>query len=148
MNASDTKEYLTCKAGPSCIAIAICSVLEVFQTRSITRVPGCPRFIIGMTNVRGTAVPVVDLYNAFNRDEHVRSVVILTTSEGPVGLLINTLYDIARLDPSGTPSEDFRAESNENGYDFTKMNPFEIIDADAVIRSTIPHSRIRKETAA
>lgn len=50
-------------------AIGILKVKEILQFEAITRVPGMPPSIRGVTNVRGSVVPVVDLAVRFSLPE-------------------------------------------------------------------------------
>lgn len=50
-------------------AVGILKVKEILQFEAITRVPGMPPTIRGVTNVRGSVVPVVDLAVRFGLPE-------------------------------------------------------------------------------
>ena len=47
--------------GEESFAIDLGQVLEVFEPESITPVPGMPAALVGVTNLRGTIIPLVDL---------------------------------------------------------------------------------------
>jgi purine-binding chemotaxis protein CheW len=51
-------------------AIALDRVREVVRAVSITPIPGAPRAVAGVINVRGTAVPVYDLAERFGAPAH------------------------------------------------------------------------------
>ena len=53
--------YITFKLGDELFAIDVRKVREVLDLTLITRVPTAPHFMRGVVNVRGTAIPVVDL---------------------------------------------------------------------------------------
>jgi len=91
-----TGEYLGCMAGNVPIGIPVSHVQEVFQSKSITRVPGCPDFIAGMVNVRGTIVPVLDPWRQRSK-EQLAKIVILATTQGVVGLLVRDIVDLIRF---------------------------------------------------
>lgn len=58
---AETDEYLTFRiAGEDC-AIAILSVQEAIRYEAVIRVPGTPPSILGVINLRGRVVPVMDL---------------------------------------------------------------------------------------
>jgi purine-binding chemotaxis protein CheW len=50
-------------------AVGILKVKEILQFEAITRVPGMPPTIRGVTNVRGSVVPVIDLAVRFGLPE-------------------------------------------------------------------------------
>ena len=56
-----SERYLTLTLGKEFFAIDIFSVREILDYADITRIPQTPEYILGVVNVRGNAVPVVDL---------------------------------------------------------------------------------------
>ncbi len=58
---SGTHQYITFKLGNELFAINVAQVREVLEVSSITRVPAAPAYMRGVVNVRGKAIPVVDL---------------------------------------------------------------------------------------
>ncbi len=63
--AAGTTQYLTFKLGEELYSLDIAKVREVFDFTSITRLPRMPVFMRGVINLRGNAVPVVDLHHKF-----------------------------------------------------------------------------------
>jgi purine-binding chemotaxis protein CheW len=60
-NAIDTSQHLTFTLGKEVFALDIASVREVLELTSITKIPRTPDFMRGVINLRGHAVPVMDL---------------------------------------------------------------------------------------
>lgn len=58
---SITNQYLTFTLNKDIYALDISSVREVLELTPITRIPRTPRFMRGVINLRGHAVPVVDM---------------------------------------------------------------------------------------
>ena len=56
-----TEQYLTFFTAGSEFAIGILKVKEIIEYRAVTSVPNTPAWIHGVTNLRGSVVPVVDL---------------------------------------------------------------------------------------
>jgi purine-binding chemotaxis protein CheW len=54
-------QLLTFRLAGTDVALELRHVVEVVGCSDITRVPGMPAFVRGATNVRGRAVPVLDL---------------------------------------------------------------------------------------
>jgi purine-binding chemotaxis protein CheW len=54
-------QYMTFKLGNELFAINVAQVREVLEVSTITRVPSAPDYMRGVVNVRGKAIPVVDL---------------------------------------------------------------------------------------
>lgn len=58
-------QYLTFVLDGEVFALEIERVREVLEVTEITRVPRAPSFVRGVTNLRGSVVPVVDLREKF-----------------------------------------------------------------------------------
>ena len=66
MNAiNQSSQYITFKLGDELFAIDVAQVREVLELPLITRVPTAPAYMRGVVNVRGKAIPVVDLRAKF-----------------------------------------------------------------------------------
>ena len=57
----DTTQYLTFKLDREVFALEISKVREVLDYTAITKVPRTPDFMLGVINLRGSVVPVVDM---------------------------------------------------------------------------------------
>ena len=62
---TEPTQYITFKLGDELFAIDVAQVREVLELPLITRVPTAPAYMRGVVNVRGKAVPVVDLRTKF-----------------------------------------------------------------------------------
>jgi len=58
---SKAGKYLTFKLGQEEYGIEILKVQEIIKMMDITKVPKTPEFILGVINLRGKVIPVVDL---------------------------------------------------------------------------------------
>jgi len=58
---SDVHQHLTFTLGKEVFALDIASVREVLELTPITKIPRTPDFMRGVINLRGHAVPVMDL---------------------------------------------------------------------------------------
>lgn len=52
---------LTFQVGPRSLAVDLLSVQEISECREITRLPFSPEHLLGVTNLRGSIIPVVCL---------------------------------------------------------------------------------------
>jgi purine-binding chemotaxis protein CheW len=71
---SDPCLYMTFRLGDELFAIPVSQVREVLELTTITSVPGAPQYMRGLVNVRGKAIPVVDLRRRFGLPEGVETV--------------------------------------------------------------------------
>jgi purine-binding chemotaxis protein CheW len=65
--AADPAQFLTFLSGGELFAIDILSIKEIIEFRTLTRVPLMPDCVLGVLNLRGAVVPVLDLQSRFSR---------------------------------------------------------------------------------
>ena len=105
---SDPCLYMTFKLGDELFAIPVAQVREVLEITTITHVPGAPEYMRGLVNVRGKAIPVVDLRLRFGLPEGVetvnsRIVVMELDIEGEtviLGGLADSVQEVIEIEPS------------------------------------------------
>lgn len=97
--------------GEELFTIDLKSVREVFVVESITPVPGMPAGLVGVTNLRGTVVPLLDLRPMFGlkAETALRYAVVVQHENWQVGVLVDTVPEIRTIArdqflpaPSGT----------------------------------------------
>lgn len=101
-----TNQFITFKLAGEHYAINVSQVREVLDLTEITRIPGSPSFVRGVVNVRGQAIPVLDLRLRFGLPQaepsiHTRIIVmeIDQGSEPPsvVGGLADSVHEVIEL---------------------------------------------------
>ena len=70
----ETTQYLTFKLDDEVFSLDIGKVREVLDMTAITRVPRTPEYMRGVINLRGSAVPVVDLRLKFGMSQTEQTV--------------------------------------------------------------------------
>lgn len=110
MNAviQETAQYITFKLGEELFAINVAQVREVLEISQITRVPTAPDYMRGVVNVRGRAIPVVDLRLKFGLPKvadtvHSRVVVMELDIDGEtsvVGGIADSVHEVIELESS------------------------------------------------
>jgi purine-binding chemotaxis protein CheW len=77
-------------------------VLEVFPLKDFTPLPGVPTYILGVVNVRGQILPVVDLKKFFNLPEkgigELNKVIILQNDQMEFGILTDIVEGTQTID--------------------------------------------------
>jgi len=105
---ASTERFLTLSLGDVLFAIDIFSVREILDYTDITRIPQTPAFMRGVVNVRGAAIPVMDLRMKFGmgRVEHTlntRIVILEFKKENGVtifGVLADSVKEVLELETS------------------------------------------------
>ncbi|MDM8555310.1 chemotaxis protein CheW [Desulfococcaceae bacterium HSG7] len=104
---SKTNQYLTFKLGDEIFAIDVLQVREVLDLSDITKVPRAPEFMLGVINVRGSVVPVIDLRLKFGLPKtentiNTRIVVLELALEGEqaqLGAMADSVHEVIDMDP-------------------------------------------------
>jgi purine-binding chemotaxis protein CheW len=96
--------FLTFKVHGQVYGIPVPAVLEIVRAQRIRRVPGTPRFVAGVINLRGKVVPVVDVRLRLELPEKApdeRTCIVITQCrEQTVGLIVDDVRDVLGLPDS------------------------------------------------
>lgn len=94
------QKYLSFTLDGDLYALDIYSVREIQEVCEITRVPQMAEHLLGLVNLRGTAVPVVDLRRLFGMKPVDQSldtrIIIVEAQKGDQHILIGCLADSVR----------------------------------------------------
>jgi purine-binding chemotaxis protein CheW len=102
-----TEQYLTFKLDSETFALDISKVREVLDFTTITKVPQTQDFMLGVINLRGSVVPVVDMRLKFGMsrtEATVNTCVIIVEFEidgeiTVIGALADSVQEVLELDP-------------------------------------------------
>ncbi|MDX1924912.1 MAG: chemotaxis protein CheW [Pirellulaceae bacterium] len=98
--------YLVFQLDSSDYAIAVEHVSEIITSLQCSPVPGSPDFLIGVANLRGRILPMIDLRTRFRfeQKESERQCFMILTLESEeealeLGLKIDSVSEVARIAP-------------------------------------------------
>ncbi|HEX3000203.1 MAG TPA: chemotaxis protein CheW [Armatimonadota bacterium] len=81
--------------------IDISCIHSIIRMQEITRVPQAPHFVEGVTNLRGSVIPVVDLRKRFDLPvtEPTKStrIVVVDMEEKTVGMIVDGVSEVMRI---------------------------------------------------
>jgi purine-binding chemotaxis protein CheW len=105
---TEISQYITFKLGDELFAINVAQVREVLEMGQITKVPTAPDYMRGVVNVRGQAIPVVDLRLRFGLPRgtdtvHTRVIVMELELDGEqtvLGGIADSVHEVIELEPS------------------------------------------------
>lgn len=90
--------------GDTLYGITLRMILEIINIQSVTRLPGVPRYMKGIINLRGKVVPVIDVRLKFGMEERPyddKTCIVVADLHGmQVGLIVDSVDEVVRLDPS------------------------------------------------
>jgi len=83
-------------------AINVMGVQEVLRVTEIAPVPGAPSYVLGIINLRGNVVAVIDARNRFglvpaDMTDSTR-IVIIEANENVIGILVDSVAEVVELD--------------------------------------------------
>ena len=102
------QSYVVFRLGGEGYALEVMRVQEVLDVQSMTEVPGSPKCLLGVINLRGHVVPVYDLripfgLHAGSNLNRAPSVLIVETEQGNdsqvTGLVVDRVSDVLEFAP-------------------------------------------------
>jgi purine-binding chemotaxis protein CheW len=103
---TQTSQYVTIGIAGELLAMPVERVREILEFQSVARLPGAPSHLLGMIDVRGQSVPVIDLrlklgFMPGEDDEDTR-VIVLTADGGAgeivIGVKVDRVFEVTALD--------------------------------------------------
>jgi purine-binding chemotaxis protein CheW len=84
--------------------IEIANVESIIKMQEITRVPKCPDFVEGITNLRGTVLPVIDLGKRFGIEDQARNndtrIIVVGFDGMKIGMIVTAVSEVLTIDDS------------------------------------------------
>lgn len=104
---TETGQYLSFKLEEEVFALDISKVREVLDFTKVTKVPQTPDFMLGVINLRGSVVPVVDMRLKFGLSKTERTlntciIIVEIELDGEttvLGALADSVQEVLELDP-------------------------------------------------
>ena len=96
-------QYVTFYLGDECFAFPMRSVLEIIRVPETVRVPLTPPSLVGLANLRGSVLPVLDLRRTLGLHEGERtdaSRAVIADCGKPVGLVVDRVARVLSVDPA------------------------------------------------
>ena len=100
--ATDSEQYLTFMLAGEEYGVDILRVQEIKGWDKVTRIPRTPEYVLGVINLRGSVVPILDLRSRFGLDKIVfgpTTVIIVVKVAGrrgerTVGMVVDAVSDV------------------------------------------------------
>jgi purine-binding chemotaxis protein CheW len=130
--------------GEGIYGLPITDVAEIREMLPITPLPakGSPTWILGLINLRGMILPVVDIHQrlkpvAGRREESAGQLVIVKSPEYWLALRVDSIYGMVRLEPSEFKPAPSNTEESEflsqvamlDGQLLIELNTSKILEA-------------------
>jgi len=94
-------QWVTFRLGEEKYGINVMQVQEVLRVSEIAPVPGAPSYVLGIINLRGNVVTVIDTRNRFGlmskeQDDQTR-IVIIETDQHIIGIMVDSVAEVVDL---------------------------------------------------
>jgi purine-binding chemotaxis protein CheW len=97
------KQFVVFPLEDELYGVDIHQVMRIEKMLSLTRVPNAPPFVIGVCNLRGSVIPVIDLKQRLalpsNLDENAK-IIFVNVGKQVVGMTIDSSIDSDEIEPS------------------------------------------------
>ena len=115
-----TEKYLTFFIEGQLFSIPSSQVVEIIRMQPVTFIPNLPPFIIGVINLRGKIVPLVDIRLKFNKtpkeyDDHT-SIIVAETGDLSVGFIVDSVNDVTNVSKNQISETPRFARDTANHY--------------------------------
>jgi purine-binding chemotaxis protein CheW len=102
-NNTDDIEVLSFRLGSEEYGISILAVQEIRGHEAVTRIANTPAYLLGVINLRGRIVPIVDMRLRLRLDEArydgFTVVIILNIGQHVIGMVVDGVSDVVTLTP-------------------------------------------------
>lgn len=130
--ASDLGEkYLTFYIDGAVYGVSLENVIEIIGVEKITEVPGIPRYIKGIINLRGKIAPVIDArlkIGAMEKEyDATTCIIVIDWKDTTVGLIVDSVDAV----------EDFSAQALSSLPDFSNINTNKYLSSVCKVRERL-----------
>ncbi|MCG5535036.1 chemotaxis protein CheW [Ectothiorhodospira mobilis] len=99
--APEASQYVTFRLAEETYAINVMQVQEVLRVSEIAPVPGAPHYVLGIINLRGNVVTVIDARRRMGlsdkEPDDASRVVIIEVSGQVIGILVDSVAEVIEL---------------------------------------------------
>jgi len=139
---SQQEQYVTMGLGEDVVAAPVHRLMEILELRPISRLPQAPPNILGVIDVRGQGVLVVDLRTTIgleaSADTEDTRIVVLTPSEAEsavLGLRVDRVFEVAVLDSENLEPPPFAGTGCIKGIGRRSGKFVTVLDLDQLLHS-------------
>ncbi len=138
--SADANQYLTFSLGNEEYGVDILKVQEIKGYTTTTRIPNAPADVVGVLNLRGTIVPIVDLRRKFGLDtieyNQFTAVVVMVVQSRVMGMIVDSVSEVMNIPADSVqPPPDFGGVSSGMLQGMAKVGEklITLLDIDAAL---------------
>ncbi len=99
---TDGSQFLTFNLGDELYGVDILRVQEIKGYTAVTKIPNTPPHIMGVLNLRGTIVPIVELRTKFGMPTIAYTtftvIIVVVVRDKVMGLVVDSVSDVLNID--------------------------------------------------
>lgn len=103
MSASAGSMYIIFRIGTESFGLPVSVVSSIIRYEEATSVPRTQPGVLGVINIRGRVVPVIDAGQRLRRSQFIPApgsrIIVATSRMGQVGLAVDSANEVTRIDP-------------------------------------------------
>ena len=116
---TDTDQFLTFSLGEEEYGLDILKVQEVKGYVPTTRIPNAPSDVVGVLNLRGTIVPIVDLRRKFGMGtveyNQFTAIIVVVVRGRIMGIIVDSVSEVVNIPAADIqPAPDFGSGATVN----------------------------------
>lgn len=121
-------------------AVPILNIQEIIKPIDYTRVPSVPNYVLGVFNIRGNVIPLIDLRQKFNLPESNRTdetrYIVMKGQDNTAGFVIDRLTEAIRIkqDRIDPPPEASQEKGMIYGIGKREDSMITILKVDALVK--------------
>ncbi len=101
-NSGPTSRWVTFRLEDETYAVDVMQIREVLRRQEISPVPGAPAYVLGIINLRGSVVAIIDTRSRFGlsrRDEmdDASRILVMDSADTVVGFLVDSVSEVVDL---------------------------------------------------
>ncbi|MBT5230912.1 MAG: chemotaxis protein CheW [Methylococcales bacterium] len=97
-------QFVTFRLAEETYGIQVMQVQEVLRVTEIAPVPGAPSYVLGIINLRGNVVTVIDTRSRFGlmgkENDDATRIVIIEAEKQVIGILVDSVAEVVDLNQS------------------------------------------------
>lgn len=97
-------QWVTCQLEDETYGVNVMQVQEVLRLTEIAPVPGAPDYVIGIINLRGNVVTVIDTRRRFGlvstEPDDLSRIIIIEVNGNVIGMLVDSVAEVVYLHQS------------------------------------------------
>lgn len=143
----ESKRWVSFRLGKENYAVDVMKVREVLTPMDIAPVCGAPSFVLGIVNLRGNVVTVVDGHRKFNippqENKPENRIMVLDSGDTVIGLKVDAVREVIDVPQPMIQPPPQKGQGNSNvfisGVVYMNDRIFILIDVDLMLHDVKKH---------